>query len=168
MPKSRSTEIDAIFSGKGKGATASSVTHQEKASESGSSKKKRKRSEALSADAVSDMLDASDVSAVKRPAPQMILDPSLKIEAQVAKATQNTAPEKSMPAAKRTKTAKSREIEKDGSYMQKKKAELAEKEKDSDRKFADSRGAGPRRKTEEGFLIYKEDELGIRDEGGGY
>ncbi|KAJ7071220.1 hypothetical protein C8F01DRAFT_1109573 [Mycena amicta] len=33
--------------------------------------------------------------------------------------------------------------------------------------FKDSRGTGPRRKTEEGWSIYKEDELGINDEGGG-
>jgi len=33
-------------------------------------------------------------------------------------------------------------------------------------KFKDSRGSGPRRKTEEGWSIYKEDELGIGDDGG--
>jgi hypothetical protein len=32
--------------------------------------------------------------------------------------------------------------------------------------FKDSRGASSRRKTEEGWLVYKEDELGIGDEGG--
>ncbi|KIY45436.1 DUF1764-domain-containing protein [Fistulina hepatica ATCC 64428] len=32
--------------------------------------------------------------------------------------------------------------------------------------FRDSRGTGPRRKTEEGWSIYKEDELGIGNEGG--
>ncbi|KAJ7597178.1 hypothetical protein C8J56DRAFT_919417 [Mycena floridula] len=35
-----------------------------------------------------------------------------------------------------------------------------------DKKFQDSRGSGPRRKTEEGWSIYKEDELGIGDTGG--
>ncbi|KAF9270366.1 hypothetical protein L218DRAFT_1071807 [Marasmius fiardii PR-910] len=34
-------------------------------------------------------------------------------------------------------------------------------------RFRDSRGTGPRRKTEEGWLIFKEDELGINDGGGG-
>ncbi|KAI9445039.1 hypothetical protein H4582DRAFT_1806677 [Lactarius indigo] len=34
-------------------------------------------------------------------------------------------------------------------------------------KFNDSRGTGPRRKTEEGFSIFKEDELGINVEAGG-
>ncbi|KAG6901911.1 hypothetical protein C0995_006749 [Termitomyces sp. Mi166 len=35
-----------------------------------------------------------------------------------------------------------------------------------DVKFSDSRGSRPRKTTEEGWLIYKEEELGIRDEGG--
>ncbi|KAJ8515269.1 hypothetical protein ONZ45_g7290 [Pleurotus djamor] len=32
--------------------------------------------------------------------------------------------------------------------------------------FADSRGRGSRKKTEEGWAVYKEDELGISNEGG--
>ncbi|CAK5279989.1 unnamed protein product [Mycena citricolor] len=39
--------------------------------------------------------------------------------------------------------------------------------KEEENKFTDSRGSGPKRKTEEGWTIYKEDELGIKDEGGG-
>ncbi|KAJ7630740.1 hypothetical protein FB45DRAFT_916447 [Roridomyces roridus] len=39
-------------------------------------------------------------------------------------------------------------------------------QKEETEKFKDSRGSGPRRKTEEGWSIYKEDELGIGDEGG--
>ncbi|KAG6868089.1 hypothetical protein C0993_007668 [Termitomyces sp. T159_Od127] len=35
-----------------------------------------------------------------------------------------------------------------------------------DTKFRDSRGSGSRKTTEEGWLVYKEEELGIRDEGG--
>lgn len=37
---------------------------------------------------------------------------------------------------------------------------------EEDLRFVDSRGTGPRRQTEEGFLIYKEDELGITGKGG--
>ncbi|TDL21904.1 DUF1764-domain-containing protein [Rickenella mellea] len=37
---------------------------------------------------------------------------------------------------------------------------------DDDSRFRDSRGAGPRRHTEDGYAIYKEDELGIGDQGG--
>ncbi|THH07785.1 hypothetical protein EW145_g3141 [Phellinidium pouzarii] len=38
-------------------------------------------------------------------------------------------------------------------------------DRDEDR-IMDSRGLGPRKKTDEGFLVYKEAELGIKDEGG--
>ncbi|KAI3622193.1 hypothetical protein WG66_015466 [Moniliophthora roreri] len=38
--------------------------------------------------------------------------------------------------------------------------------REDEEKFKDSRGTGPRRKTEEGWSIYKEDELGINDQGG--
>ncbi|ODN78926.1 hypothetical protein L202_04449 [Cryptococcus amylolentus CBS 6039] len=40
-------------------------------------------------------------------------------------------------------------------------------EDEEDEMFKDSRGTGPRRKTEEGFLIYKEKELEIDPEAGG-
>ncbi|OXG24314.1 hypothetical protein C367_03514 [Cryptococcus neoformans Ze90-1] len=42
------------------------------------------------------------------------------------------------------------------------------KEDEDDEIFRDSRGTGPRRKTEEGFLIYKEAELKIDPEAGGH
>jgi len=41
------------------------------------------------------------------------------------------------------------------------------KEADLESTFTDSRGSRPRKKTEEGWAIYKEEELGIREEGGG-
>ncbi|KAK8854874.1 hypothetical protein IAR55_003613 [Kwoniella newhampshirensis] len=41
------------------------------------------------------------------------------------------------------------------------------KDDEEDEMFRDSRGEGPRRKTEEGFLIYKEAELKIDPEAGG-
>ncbi|WVR07429.1 hypothetical protein IAU60_004470 [Kwoniella sp. DSM 27419] len=43
----------------------------------------------------------------------------------------------------------------------------SQKDVEEDEMFADSRGEGPRRKTEEGFLIYKEAELQIDPEAGG-
>ncbi|WVQ74802.1 hypothetical protein IAR50_004408 [Cryptococcus sp. DSM 104548] len=43
----------------------------------------------------------------------------------------------------------------------------AAQEDEEDEMFRDSRGTGPRRKTEEGFLIYKEKELDIDPEAGG-
>ncbi|KAG6836812.1 hypothetical protein H0H93_002834 [Arthromyces matolae] len=41
------------------------------------------------------------------------------------------------------------------------------KEPATDEAFTDSRGSRPKRTTEEGWTIYKEDELGIREDGGG-
>jgi len=38
---------------------------------------------------------------------------------------------------------------------------------EDDALFKDSRGTGPRKKTEEGYRVFKEDELGITEEGGG-
>ncbi|KAJ6604455.1 hypothetical protein DFH09DRAFT_1122747 [Mycena vulgaris] len=45
-------------------------------------------------------------------------------------------------------------------------AVVAASTKEDTERFKDSRGSGPRRKTEEGWSIYKEDELGIGDAGG--
>jgi len=39
-------------------------------------------------------------------------------------------------------------------------------QKEAEERFKDSRGNGPRRTTEEGFSVYKEDELGISGNGG--
>ncbi|GHJ83861.1 hypothetical protein NliqN6_0263 [Naganishia liquefaciens] len=44
--------------------------------------------------------------------------------------------------------------------------EQLQQEDEEERAFRDSRGDGPRRKTEEGFFIFKEAELGIRPESG--
>jgi len=47
------------------------------------------------------------------------------------------------------------------------KPKAVKKEKEDLDRFKDSRGTGPRRKTEEGFSIFKEAELGINPEAGG-
>jgi len=47
-----------------------------------------------------------------------------------------------------------------------KKSKAKQGKLEDEARFRDSRGTGPRRKTEDGFLIYKEDELGIGNEGG--
>ncbi|KAG8981798.1 hypothetical protein FRB93_008352 [Tulasnella sp. JGI-2019a] len=160
MPKAPDTEIDAIFAAKGRTKKSSLSVLPLVEQPASATKKKRNQKEAFPEEPLS--------QAIKRPTPEVLLDPSLKIEAQLAKATANAVPEESTPrVAKRLKSTKSREFKGAGSYVQKKMVERAEKEKDDDRKFMDSRGSGPRRKTEEGFFIYKEDELGIRDEGGG-
>ncbi|KAJ3737070.1 hypothetical protein DFJ43DRAFT_1049098 [Lentinula guzmanii] len=91
--------------------------------------------------------DDKDSPAVEKPkkVPETIIDPSA-----------------SMPSAKRVKSSKS--SEKAGNGKETKSGKAKEEEK-----FKDSRGTGPRRKTEEGWSIYKADELGIKDddEGGG-
>ncbi|KAG8915778.1 hypothetical protein FRC00_014365 [Tulasnella sp. 408] len=73
-------------------------------------------------------------------APDVVVDPSTNIEAKARKLNQKL------------------KIGKDSDTQQ-----LTEE----DLRFVDSRGTGPRRRTEEGFLIYKEDELGITGKGGG-
>lgn len=75
----------------------------------------------------------------KRPPPEIVLDPS---------------------------TQPSHTIRHDSAAPTKKKRKIVETKVDQE-KFTDSRGTGPRRKTDEGFAIYKEDELGIKAEAGG-
>ncbi|KAF9068080.1 hypothetical protein BDP27DRAFT_849017 [Rhodocollybia butyracea] len=67
-------------------------------------------------------------------------------------------PSASIPSAKRQKVAKSSEKATKGIAETKKSA------KEDEYKFTDSRGSGPRRKTEEGWSIYKADELGLKDD----
>lgn len=50
---------------------------------------------------------------------------------------------------------------------QSKKSSSTQRPQHDDDRFKDSRGTGSRQKTEEGYNIYKEDELGIGNEGGG-
>ncbi|KAG8926960.1 hypothetical protein FRC01_008171 [Tulasnella sp. 417] len=75
----------------------------------------------------------------KESAPDVVVDPSTKIE------------EKFRALNKKLKVGKDSDSR-----------PLTEE----DLRFVDSRGTGPRRRTEEGFLIYKEDELGITGKGG--
>nr|GAT47862.1 predicted protein [Mycena chlorophos] len=76
------------------------------------------------------------------------------------------------PSKKRQKRSAPADPPSDASHSSKKNktdpkpATKPPKKQDDIQKFKDSRGTGPRRKTEEGFAIYKEDELGINDEGG--
>ncbi|KIP12592.1 hypothetical protein PHLGIDRAFT_61567 [Phlebiopsis gigantea 11061_1 CR5-6] len=78
----------------------------------------------------------------KRKVPETVLDPSVYPTPAQARSTK---PQKSQRPDIKKKSRGDREDEE---------------------RFKDSRGTGPRRKTEEGFLVYKEDELGITDQGG--
>ncbi|KAI0257386.1 DUF1764-domain-containing protein [Lactifluus subvellereus] len=79
----------------------------------------------------------------KRPPPEIVLDPSIQL----------------------SHVSTSKAISHDRPGCPSKKRKLVETRQDQD-KFRDSRGTVPRRKTEEGFSIYKEDELGINAEAG--
>ncbi|PFH54612.1 hypothetical protein AMATHDRAFT_134132 [Amanita thiersii Skay4041] len=76
----------------------------------------------------------------KRPLPETVVDSSSLIQSKRSKA------DKSTKVNQKPKNNKSEAV--------------------TEAKFKDSRGTGPRRRTEEGWLIYKEDELGIHDDGG--
>ncbi|KAJ3750205.1 hypothetical protein DFH05DRAFT_1518364 [Lentinula detonsa] len=133
------SEIDDIFASKGK-IQPSPVTVTSNSSTAKSTKKDKKRKRKER--------DDKDSTAVEKPkkVPETIIDPSA-----------------SMPSAKRVKSSKSSENAGDGKETKSGKA------KKEGEKFKDSRGTGPRRKTEEGWSIYKADELGLKDddEGGG-
>lgn len=179
------TEIDAIFalkavpspvemasSSKLKGKARAALDGSEgNTGLSGKKRKKKKKKEKVTEkedNAPSEPLLQEDVSFVKRKRvePETVVDSSASI---------------SIQATKRRKTASVLSAE-GTTRMAKKKAT----DHDDVDRFRDSRGTGPRacniypmykldiqamnsigRKTEEGFSIYKEDELGIGDRGGG-
>jgi hypothetical protein len=140
-----SSEIDDIFTRKAK--TAILQTNQHSRSDPKQKRRKKKRSETQNPEP-------------KRPPPEIVLDPS------------------SQPSHA------SKTIRHDRSVPPKKKRKIVETKVDQD-KFTDSRGTGPRTsplslssaslssqplaggKTDEGFSVYKEDELGINAEAGG-
>jgi len=132
------SEIDDIFASKGKAKAIQPVASSFTVPE-----KKRKRDKKKRRDVEAAKID-NTVTTNKRPAPETIVDPSTCI-----------------PSAKRAKVAVT--------TTTKHPLKLGKKDgrKDDEDRFKDSRGSGPRRKTEEGFSIFKEDELGIGTGGGG-
>ncbi|KAE9410946.1 DUF1764-domain-containing protein [Gymnopus androsaceus JB14] len=106
------------------------------AAASSSKSKKRKRK------AETDENPSSQPSAKK--VPETIIDPSA-----------------SMPSAKRVKATKASEKAAEPKGKAKRESKNVKEQED---RFKDSRGSGPRRKTEEGWSIYKVDELGIGDD----
>ncbi|KAI0068271.1 DUF1764-domain-containing protein [Artomyces pyxidatus] len=132
------SEIDDIFASKGASKAQPVASSSTLPAKSKKKDKKRKRAlESVSAVAV------EKTSKPSKPIPETVLDPSL--------------------AATSTKPDVHAKKHHDVAGPPSKKLKIAKKD---DAKFKDSRGSGPRRKTEEGFSIYKEDELGILDEGG--
>ncbi|RXW24800.1 hypothetical protein EST38_g1065 [Candolleomyces aberdarensis] len=133
------SEIDAIFASKGK-ARAKAIDPQPAEAPALKPSKKKKKAKKNKSDPQPVTEDAPATSK-KRPAPETIVDPSVQI------------------SQKRQKT----ELPSEQGAKQKSKPK---KNKEEEEAFRDSRGTGPRRKTDEGWNIYKEDELGISNEGG--
>ncbi|KIJ68294.1 hypothetical protein HYDPIDRAFT_106468 [Hydnomerulius pinastri MD-312] len=140
MPAS---EIDDIFASKGK---TKAISPAEVAPSLPEKKKKKKKDKKLSAPAEqikpssSKPAPSEPKSSKKRAAPETVVDPSVQ----------------SVPQ-KRIKSDAPSNISKTSSK---------DKSKEDEERFRDSRGSGPRRKTDDGYNIYKEDELGITSGGG--
>lgn len=134
------SEIEEIFASKGKAKIQDQQYSPPSASSSKSAKKKKNKNKATQVDNVP--AENSPTSASnKRPSPETVIDSS------------------SVPN-KRLKTDKST------NSHPKAKVSRPLKDDEDEAKFKDSRGAGPRQTTEEGWPVYKEDELGIHEEGG--
>ncbi|KJA29277.1 hypothetical protein HYPSUDRAFT_211173 [Hypholoma sublateritium FD-334 SS-4] len=145
------SEIDDIFSGKAKGKApaptgkaVSSTNPSPNKDKKKQKKKKKKTAPAPHADVPTDVAPIAS-SSKKRPAPETVVDTSRHL----------------LAPAKRRKVDPVRDDSKVSSTRPKKGIV------DPDTLFKDSRGTSDRRKTEEGWSVYKEDELGIGDEGGG-
>lgn len=133
------SEIDDIFASKGSTKVkAASAPNCSPAAPKKEKKDKRKKSKPIVATA--DLQD-NPVPTKKRPLPETIVDPSTL---PTATKRRNTDAGAAAPV-KRPKTK---------TYFK------------EEKQFRDSRGTGPRRKTEEGWNIYKEDELRLNAEAG--
>jgi len=134
------SEIDDIFASKGK---PFSLNPQPSTSTSQTSKKKNKNKNIINTTALDQTNSSKSTSTgKKRPPPETIVDSSSKI------------------------TSKRFKLDKPAKPNPKMKASRTHKEAEDEATFKDSRGTLPRRTTEEGWLIYKEDELGIGEDGG--
>ncbi|KAI0335417.1 hypothetical protein GY45DRAFT_1366983 [Cubamyces sp. BRFM 1775] len=149
MPAS---EIDEIFASKGKASSAPQLVASSSSSSQPTDKKKKKKKDKSAkrkrddADADPEPEAAPPSKPVKRKVPETVFDPSA-----------------ALPSAKESKPRKADKAAVSAAAKPKK----PKLDREEEQRFKDSRGTGPRRKTEEGFAIYKEDELGITDQGGG-
>ncbi|PPQ67348.1 hypothetical protein CVT24_011531 [Panaeolus cyanescens] len=137
------SEIDDIFASKGK--VKQQVSQPDPPSQASKSKSKKKKSKSEKPKTAAEQPSTGKTpepvpsQSKKRSLPETIVDSSSQI----------AAPPKRLKTkdAKKSKSSNS-------------------KSGPTDADFADSRGKSTRRQTEEGWLVYKEDELGIKDEGG--
>lgn len=161
------SEIDDIFASKGKAKVIQPIASSSNTAPEKKRKKEKKKKKRRDGGGDEVPVPEGKSNTKKRPAPETVVDPSTNLssvkKAKVAMAVPQNA---AKPKARQKDAARAREDEV---------------------RFKDSRGNGPRmstsllfgirhesdspsglgRKTEEGFLIFKEDELGIGDEGGG-
>ncbi|KAI0762873.1 hypothetical protein C8Q74DRAFT_184607 [Fomes fomentarius] len=158
MPPS---EIDAIFASKGKGKGKAFVSsppnpplspllpdkkkkkkkQKEKEQDNG---KEKEKSTKRKHDDDNDDAEAAPSKPTKRHVPETVFDTSTALP--LAKKSRFAKPEKMVSSVAKVKKPK--------------------KDREEEERFKDSRGTGPRRRTDEGFVIYKEDELGISAGGG--
>ncbi|KAF9532074.1 hypothetical protein CPB83DRAFT_56702 [Crepidotus variabilis] len=136
------SEIDDIFASKGKAKEIS-------ASPTIKSSKKKKR--------VSVHLDTSSSSSEIKDAASSSLSPSKK----------RRQPETVVDTSNNLSGPSKRQKIDDSKNSKPGKGEKSKQAQDDLTNFKDSRGSSDRKKTAEGWLVYKEDELGISQEGGG-
>ncbi|KAG2044686.1 hypothetical protein BDR03DRAFT_906881 [Suillus americanus] len=136
MPTS---EIDDIFAAKGK---AKAIELAPLPSVKKVKKKKRKDRPSTS-DKPKEISRSSESKTLKkRLLPETIVDPSF------------------------TSSSSSKRPKLDAQVSSQREKVYHETHKEDEHRFKDSRGSGPRRKTDDGLNIYKEDELGISNTGG--
>ncbi|KAH9835665.1 uncharacterized protein C8Q71DRAFT_762972 [Rhodofomes roseus] len=146
MPPS---EIDDIFAAKTPGRAKAPVPVASSSAAEPPKKSKKNKKEKT---AKRKRDDIDDSQPAKRRVPETVLDPSVN-----PTPAANVAVPTSVKAAKLAKLAAA-------PVATKKKR--SKPDKDEETRFKDSRGNGPRQKTEEGYTIYKEDELGMSNSGG--
>ncbi|KAG1773176.1 DUF1764-domain-containing protein [Suillus occidentalis] len=133
------SEIDDIFAAKGK---VKAIELAPLPSAKKEKKKKKKKDRSSTNDETKEISRSSESKSLKKRLPETVVDPSLK----------------SSSTSKRPKLDTPVPSQREKVYH--------ETRKEDEDRFKDSRGSGPRRKTDDGFNIYKEDELGISSAGG--
>ncbi|KAF8167957.1 hypothetical protein B0H34DRAFT_792623 [Crassisporium funariophilum] len=141
------SEIDHIFASKGKAKDSIPSRNAPPLPKKSRSKKNKQKDISSPTIIVAAAKDEPPVasSSKKRPLPETVVDTSARLAAPSKR-------HKGEPAREEASNLKS---SKSAKHFAKKNAD-----------FQDSRGTSDRRKTEEGWSVYKEDELGIGDQGG--
>ncbi|KAI5453736.1 hypothetical protein NCC49_005551 [Naganishia albida] len=160
-------DIDDIFA-KPSASTSQPSTITAKQAEPpvvvGKSKKKKKSKAPSATEPATEEQEPSPPSATTKSKKRKSIEVAAQSEPSRPSTTMDEAPEVAVfsdPSA-----APSKKQRREASGNSGKTREQLVKDDEDERAFRDSRGDGPRRKTEEGFFIFKEAELGIRPESG--